>query len=229
MNPQTRNTIFTVVITALVVGGAVFLYSSQLQRGLQEQINTVVKTQQTAPAATTPPTVPAVTPPTTPSSTPTHTVTTPTTSNLPYVTANGKTTITIMVPKDKAAYVKAATDSVNGGTQDPSKLPFVKKQITVTALTSLNAIMKAAVTAATNDVYTPGGGPDKVEVAYLKVVGGTVYVLLNMDVNAWAGVSYSIAQIHPVVEKTLALFPGITKIAFGVAPGDKIEDVQAGM
>lgn len=230
MTPQTRNILYTVAITALIVGGAVFLYSSQLQQGLQEQINTIVKVQQQTPSpeATPKTTPPVTTPATTPPATPPTTTPAPT-NNLPYVTANGKTTITIMVPQDEVAYVKAATDFVNDTGKDPSTLTFIKKQIVVNALTSLNAIMKAAVTAATNEVYSPGSGPDSIAVAYLKVVGSTAYVLLNIDVNGWAGVSYTIAQIHPIVEKTLALFPSITKVTFNVAPGDKIEDIPTDM
>jgi hypothetical protein len=55
---------------------------------------------------------------------------------------------------------------------------------------------------------------------YFKVQSGTAYVVLNIDENGRAGVSVSIARIHPVVEKTLLQFPEIHSVVFGYASGD---------
>jgi hypothetical protein len=74
-----------------------------------------------------------------------------------------------------------------------------------------------------------GGGPAHASVSYFKVVGDTAYVLLNIDLDGWAGVSFAIARAHPIVEKTLLTFPEIKKVVFDVAPGDSRASVLADM
>ena len=127
--------------------------------------------------------------------------------------------VTIMVPNDLAAYEKAmnAFTQVSGGT-DPSKtFPFVVQTVTVPQSAD---VVRASAEAAAEVIPTQAGTTSLV--VYLKVVNGTAYVLLNMDLNGWAGVSVAIANVHPLVEKTLLNIPGINAVKFGPAPGDTI-------
>ncbi|MCX6733242.1 MAG: hypothetical protein NTX63_00330 [Candidatus Peregrinibacteria bacterium] len=138
--------------------------------------------------------------------------------------------ITIMIPSDKVAYQKTV-DNMNSGDQaavKPSDMPFIKKLLTIPKPSenpTTSEIMKATAYAAANEIFTPGGGPDHAEVAYLKTVKNTAYILLNIDVDGWAGVSFTQSKIRPLIEKTLLLFPGITKVVFGLAPGDTMPSI----
>ena len=103
--------------------------------------------------------------------------------------------------------------------QDGGKNPldswlFVKKIVSVPYTTD---IIKASANAAAGEIPTQA----KVVVDYFKVQGDTAYVLLNIDLDGWAGVSVSIGTIHPLVEKTLLQFSQIKNVVFGFAPGDK--------
>ncbi len=138
-------------------------------------------------------------------------------STFKFTNTSSTSTITILVPNDVAAYEKAITGYVNDGGQDPSKTwPFVKKTLSVPYTTD---VVKASAEAAAEQLV-PNGGPAKATVAYLKIQDSTAYVLLSIDVDGWAGVSFSIAKIHPLVEKTLLQFPQIQHVVFGTAPGD---------
>ncbi len=135
--------------------------------------------------------------------------------------ANAQDLVTIMAPKDEAAFVNAI--NLNG--PDPkvaaSFLPFVAKRVPAVGVEPDPT--SAALQAAASELHAGPTGADKV--VYFKVVDTTAYVLLEMDVNGWAGVSYAIAKVHPLAEQTLLQFPGITKVVFGVAPGDNIQNV----
>ena len=130
---------------------------------------------------------------------------------------SSQTTITILVPNDVAAYDKAMTTYVHEGGQDPSKTwSFVKKTLNVPYT---NDVIRASAEAAAEQL-TPYGGPAKASIAYLKIQNSTAYVLLDIDLDGWAGVSASLGRIHPLVEKTLLQFPQIEHVVFGFAPGD---------
>lgn len=134
-----------------------------------------------------------------------------------------KTEITILVPSDVAAYEKAMTAYVQEGGQDPSKTwTFVKKTLSVPYT---NDVIKASAQAAAEQL-TPYGGPAKASVAYLKVKEGIAYVLLDIDLDGWAGVSVSLGKIHPLVEKTLLQFSQIKSVAFRFAPGDNLQNTS---
>lgn len=128
------------------------------------------------------------------------------------------TTLNIMVPKDLDRYnQKIAVFVQQGGIPDPSKnWPFVKESVDVPFTTDT---LKASAEAVAKKVYT-GNNLIPDSVVYLKVQNKTVYILLDMDVDGWAGVSVALAQVHPAVEKTLLQFPEIQKVVFDVAPGD---------
>gem|GEM_PF-2068778 len=86
---------------------------------------------------------------------------------------------------------------------------------------SIDAI-KTSINTATQAVPTQG---DANKVAYLKIVDGTAYVLLAMDIDGWAGVSSAITKVHPVVEQTLLQFPQIKVVKFSPAPGDSFDSI----
>lgn len=138
------------------------------------------------------------------------------------VSVGSKDVVTIMAPKDETAYVNA----IDRGGADPSVAakfyPFVAKQVPVTVVSPDPT--SAALQAAASELKAGPAGADKV--VYFKVVGKTAYVLLEMDVNGWAGVSFAIAKVHPLVEQTLLQMPDITAVKFDVAPGDSRTNLQ---
>ena len=123
----------------------------------------------------------------------------------------------IMVPADLTGYSQKMADFVQVGWEDPLKTQiFVQKIIN----TPYSGDIKQASAELAAQQFSTGGGPAKVLVNYFKVLSGTAYVVLNIDENGRAGVSVSIARIHPVVEKTLLQFPEIHSVVFGYASGD---------
>src|SRR6266550_611316 len=127
------------------------------------------------------------------------------------------TQVTIMVPNDLAAYEKAINEYVSSGGVDPSKTwPFVTKTFPASQTTD---VIMASAEAAAEQIHTQASSV-KPQVAYFKVVNGTAYVLLTIDIDGWAGVSFAIAKIHPLVEKTLLQFPDVKSVKFAPAPGD---------
>ena len=129
-----------------------------------------------------------------------------------------------MLPADLAIYSQKMADFVQVGWEDPLKTQiFVQK--TINAPYSWDIKQASAELAAQQ--FPTGGGPEKVLISYFKVLSWTAYVVLNIDENGRAGVSVSIARIHPVVEKTLLQFPEIHSVIFGYASGD-IQAIQTG-
>jgi len=134
------------------------------------------------------------------------------------LTPPDSSTITIMVPANYDLYTRQMTEFTQTGGENPLKtIKFVKK---VLKIPFTNGLIKASAQAAAGEI-APGGGPPKASIAYLKIKKGTAYVLLDIDIDGWAGVSVSLAIIHPLVEKTLLQFPEINKVIFDYAPEDK--------
>ncbi len=125
--------------------------------------------------------------------------------------------VTIMVPNDITAYNKAIYAYGGSNTESPSvKWPFVKKTISVR---KSDDIIRSSAEAAALEIRSQADSNLPL-VRYLKIKDGTAYVLLNFDLDGWAGVSYAIYAIHPLVEKTLLQFPEIKTVKFAYAPGD---------
>lgn len=123
----------------------------------------------------------------------------------------------VMLPADLTGYSQKMADFVQVGWEDPLKTQiFVQKTIN----TAYSWDIKQASAELAAQQFPTGGGPAKVLINYFKVQSGTAYVVLNIDENGRAGVSVSIARIHPVVEKTLLQFPEIHSVVFGYASGD---------
>jgi hypothetical protein len=121
--------------------------------------------------------------------------------------------VTVLVPADMQRYNDMIT-----GEQDfkrAAELPFVKKKVVVPYSRD---VIRATADAAAKEMPDQAGPG----VNYLKVEKGTAYVLLNMDRDGWAGVSFYWAASHPVVEKTLLRFRKIKRVVWDEAPGDKV-------
>ncbi len=140
------------------------------------------------------------------------------TKNAVNVTKKNHSTITILVPKNYDSYKQDMTKFVQTGGKNPLlTMKFVEKKLVIPYT---NNLMRASAQAAAGEIPS-SGGPAKASVSYFKIKNGTAYILLDIDLNGWAGASVSRGVIHPLVEKTLVQFPEITKVVFGYAPGDK--------
>ena len=126
--------------------------------------------------------------------------------------------IIIMVPENENDYMDKMTQFSQIGGENPlDSTNFVKKEIEIPYTTDL---IKASAQAAAQEIE-PKGGPQKANVSYFKTENNTAYVLMDIDLDGWAGVSVSLAIIHPIIEKTLLQFPEIQKVIFDYAPKDK--------
>ena len=131
------------------------------------------------------------------------------------VSSAGRTMeVTVFVPADAQAYGEIVT-----GEQDFQKAATtlsVRKHVTVPFSRNL---LRASANAAAKEAGLTQMGP--ATIVYLKVEKGTAFTLLNIDTDGWAGVSYSRAYCHPIVEKTLLQFKSIKRVVWGEAPAQK--------
>ena len=121
--------------------------------------------------------------------------------------------VTVFVPADPQAFSEMIT-----GEQDFQKaeaMPFVKKNMVVPYSTDL---LRASADAAAREAGSTQMGPTTI--VYLKVENNTVYALLNIDTDGWAGVSFSRAYCHPIVEKTLLQFQNIKQVVWDEVPDE---------
>ncbi len=120
--------------------------------------------------------------------------------------------VTILVPADVQKY-----DEVINGEQDfkgAAELPFVRKKVVVPYSRD---VIRASADAAATEMPSQGGAT----IIYLRIDRGTAYVLLNIDRDGWAGVSFSLARCHPVVEKTLLQFKNVKRVVWNEAPSQE--------
>lgn len=132
------------------------------------------------------------------------------------------TTVTLMatvdyfVPKDIPNYIGAAVAYAQTGEgADPALTLVYVKRTTVT--NSTEDPMRTAVQAAVALLPT-AGGPPHANVSYLKIVGNTAYIALDIDNDMWAGGSAVLAAIRPIMVKNLLQFSNIKNVIFGQAP-----------
>jgi len=124
--------------------------------------------------------------------------------------------VTVFVPADPRAYGEMIT-----GEQDfqrAAAMPFVKKHVVVPYSRNL---LRASAEAAAREAGPTQIGPARI--VYLKIENGTAFVLLNIDRDGWAGVSFTQAYCHPIVEKTLLQFKSIKRVVWDEAPGEKAD------
>lgn len=128
-------------------------------------------------------------------------------------------TVTYLVPKDIGEYVNTELAYLNGpkGGADPAlRAVYVEK---ATAVVPGQVNMWTAVQAAVASIPT-GGGPEHANVVYLKKVESTVYIMLDVDSDGWAGVSFFLGEIRPVMIKNIIQDPSVENVFFGKAPQD---------
>lgn len=125
------------------------------------------------------------------------------------------TYISIVVPENYQLYRKEMTDYVQVGGENPLKnTKFVKKKKKILCK---DDIMVKSAELAGKEIYPER----KAKIVYFKIQNKTAYVLLNFDIDGWAGVSVATGILHPVVEKTLLQFPEIEKVIFDYYSKDK--------
>ena len=117
-------------------------------------------------------------------------------------------TVSIIVPKDYKKYNQLMTAYAQTGGSNPlESIEFTNKKVVVP---SSEDLLHSVVNAVVKDAKVAHGG----NVNYLKVKDRTVYILLDMDVDGWAGVSVEKARIHPLIEKSLLNLPSVDKVEF---------------
>ena len=119
-----------------------------------------------------------------------------------------QTKVTFLAPDDSKAYTEYMLAPLNAEKQGPKTWSYIKKTVCVPYTTD---IIKASAQAAVGESIAS-------KIIYFKIENGTAYILLEMDVDGWAGVSFTIATTHPIIEQTLLQFPQIKKVVFDHAP-----------
>ena len=122
--------------------------------------------------------------------------------------------VTIFLPGDTQKYLETITGEEDF--QKAAALPFVRKKVVVPNSPDL---IRASADAAAREIGPTLAGPPTI--IYLKIEHGTAYALLNIDRDGWAGVSFSWAYCHPIVEKTLLQFKNIKRVVWHEAPDEK--------
>ena len=148
-------------------------------------------------------------------------------SSFKFIEPVKQTAITILVPKNIDNYKDIIFKEFEKGYNKANKEVtlstelYTKKQLTVP---DTSDIIKKTAQAATEVIPTQGG-KEGASIVYFKIQDNTVYVMISMQLDGWAGVSYSIAMIEPIIEKNLLQFPQIKHVVFDVAPGDNINNI----
>ncbi len=122
--------------------------------------------------------------------------------------------VTVFVPADPQAYGEMITGEQDS--QRAAAMPFATKHVVVPY--SSNLVRASADAAAREAGPTQMGATT---IIYLRIENGTAYALLNIDRDGWAGVSFSWAYCHPIVEKTLLQFKSIRRVVWDEAPNEK--------
>jgi hypothetical protein len=126
----------------------------------------------------------------------------------------GQTTVTIYIPKDPAAYEKKALNDQEGnheqGLSTLTSADFIAQKVLATT-SATYSIEQASADAAAATVRSQA----IIKSIYFSIQGDTAYVVLNIDVDGWAGVSYSQSKVRPIITQTLLQFPNIKHVIFG--------------
>lgn len=133
------------------------------------------------------------------------------------------TVITVVLPQNQTAYERAMTEFAQvGGKKNPAATWAFESKTELVPFTTSTARAAAEYVAAVFNLPRAGQAPI---IVYFKIVNGTAYVVKNIDIDGYAGVSVAQAKVNPVVEKTLLAQPGVSKVVFDVAPGDSRDDL----
>lgn len=140
--------------------------------------------------------------------------------NVPVRFEAATSTLSVMVPESYDQYQTEADEwtSTNG---PPShfapRSPFVTEKLTVLRV---NDVVFASAEVAAEKASVLSQAP--VRILNFAVQAGTAYVDLNLNdlEDAWAGISFTIAKVEPLIEKDLSQFPNIHKVVFAWPPRD---------
>ena len=120
------------------------------------------------------------------------------------------TNVTIIIPADIETYKTAMTEySQVGGEINPAETTeFITQEI---ASSSEDKIKASAIISA--QIIK-----DDATIEYFEIKENTAYLLLNLHLDGYAGVSTHLAQIEPVITLTLLNWTGIDNVVFDYAP-----------
>jgi len=118
-------------------------------------------------------------------------------------------------PVNLEAYVQAEDKYTSSGGTDPALSWQFETKTSMVPEGSTTELYAAEVAA--NQIKL-GGGPAQAVVTHFTVQNGTAYIVFNIDEDGWTGVSFALNKVHPIVERTLLLYPDITKVVFGFPP-----------
>jgi hypothetical protein len=127
-------------------------------------------------------------------------------------------TLTLVVPEDYHQYQDEAAEWVGNG-PPPSHFtsPFIKHTLTIL---HVNDSVFASAEAAAEKASPLSQAP--IRILHFAVRGSVAYVDLNLNHEGygWAGISFTIASVEPLIEKDLSQFPYIHKVVFAWPPGN---------
>lgn len=120
-------------------------------------------------------------------------------------------TIAIVVPADLEKYESAMTEYAQVGGANPlDTMDFTQKVLEIPETENV-ALATAAAAAAEIKIH----GDQIPTVEYFEVQNETAYIQLNIDLDAWAGISVAIAKIRPLVEMSLLELPEVDSVVWG--------------
>lgn len=124
----------------------------------------------------------------------------------------------LFYPENWTEYENTINQYVNGDIPNPlNKIHLHRRPIYLYPSDSL----KYYVTLNEYRLHPPFGNKEMAQISYFKQKGDTIFIMLNADVEGWAGVSYFLAQVHPLIEKALLQFSDVRHIVWDYAPEDK--------
>lgn len=141
--------------------------------------------------------------------------------NIPVRFESGTSTLSVLVPKNYEQYQSEADDwaSTHGiASRFAPKLPFVRQRLTVMRV---NDVVFASAEAAAEKASVLSQAP--VRILNFTVQNGTACVDLSLNdlQDAWAGISFTIAKVEPLIKKDLSQFPNIHHVVFNWPNGFK--------
>ena len=138
--------------------------------------------------------------------------------NIPVRFESDTSTLDVLVPKSYEQYQSEADDWASTHSP-PSRFtptsPFVHERLTVMHVSDVAfASAEAAAEKASAQSQEP------VRILNFTVKNGTAYVDMSLNdlQDAWAGISFTIAKVEPLIGKDLSQFPNIHQVVFAWPP-----------
>ncbi len=123
---------------------------------------------------------------------------------------SGTQAVEIVIPADLETYKTEMTEfaQVGGDIHPADRMDFITETIDSSDSNRIHA--SAVIAAKIID--------DRIEIEYFKVQNRTVYLRSNFHNDGFAGVSVYLAQVEPVLRKTLLNYTEIDNLVFDYAP-----------